>query len=617
MDLTKESESNSHQKPIHDGSPNFSAKSLVSQQRPSEVKRMLGFGVIRIFAGKTGPFGLALGVVLTMAGLLYYLAITPESFGSIHDDSVYVTTAKSLATGHGYRVISLSYEPVQTKYPPLYSFLLSLIWRAYSDFPQNLIPMMLMSASLTLAFMVLTYRYLVRQNYATRLQAVVTVTLSAFNVYTVILATSLLSEMLFGLFSVSVLYVAEKYEKKESSDAILGASLGLVLGLAFLTRSTALALWIAVALYLALQRKWRKILIPCGIAGIFIFGWLFWCYVNKPTVSRPNTPFYTSYAAHTSEVLRHAVDANTHSTKLAAMVSIAGENVVELLMSIPLTLIGANFDWIPDLGAYMRLMVLILCGIFFLFTARGFVRHSQSGFRLLHIYVVVYLASHLPFPYSGYQRYLVPILPFLLVFLTTELANLASLVLTEFRTRKGMMAKISTALVAAVWLVCVSAGIYNYCSGIRWSLASTSLRKKSGPPAGDREAIEWIRGNTASTDVLACERDPLYYLYTDRKATRSFVVMADPLFENYQASASERERNIRQICAADNVNYVILRWTDTAPGQSGSYLDNYRDLISKEPGSLTQVFESSDKLSVIYKVGAVMQTADESAGRKK
>ena len=38
------------------------------------------------------------------------------------------TTARSLAEGHGYRIISLPGSPPQTKYPILFPHLLSLPW---------------------------------------------------------------------------------------------------------------------------------------------------------------------------------------------------------------------------------------------------------------------------------------------------------------------------------------------------------------------------------------------------------------------------------------------------------------------------------------------------------
>src|SRR5688572_6363137 len=104
---------------------------------------------------------LILLIILSGASLLYFAAMRPDRFGAYHDDGIYVTTAKALATGEGYRIISLPYEPAQTKYPPFYPFLLSIIWRISPDFPENLTWMMMLSVAATVSFLGLTYRYLV------------------------------------------------------------------------------------------------------------------------------------------------------------------------------------------------------------------------------------------------------------------------------------------------------------------------------------------------------------------------------------------------------------------------------------------------------------------------
>src|SRR6266478_423278 len=75
--------------------------------------------------------------VLAGSFTLYLFAVTPDNFGYYHDDSLYLVSAKALATAQGYRVISLPGNPVQTKSPPAYPFLLSLAWRAYPSFPGN------------------------------------------------------------------------------------------------------------------------------------------------------------------------------------------------------------------------------------------------------------------------------------------------------------------------------------------------------------------------------------------------------------------------------------------------------------------------------------------------
>jgi len=67
--------------------------------------------------------------------------------GVWEDDGVYLVTAKSLAEGTGYRRIDLPGQPFQTKYPPLYPFLLSCIWRIAPGFPGNIVAMQIFNAA--------------------------------------------------------------------------------------------------------------------------------------------------------------------------------------------------------------------------------------------------------------------------------------------------------------------------------------------------------------------------------------------------------------------------------------------------------------------------------------
>ena len=54
-------------------------------------------------------------------------AIHGQAAGLYHDDGIYVAVAKSLVEGEGYRNGSLPTNPAQTKYPFLYSLVLSFI----------------------------------------------------------------------------------------------------------------------------------------------------------------------------------------------------------------------------------------------------------------------------------------------------------------------------------------------------------------------------------------------------------------------------------------------------------------------------------------------------------
>src|SRR5262249_48823041 len=52
---------------------------------------------------------------------------TMPQLGSYHDDAVYWIPAQSIPAGHGYHIDHLPEIPEQTKYPPLYPLLLSLV----------------------------------------------------------------------------------------------------------------------------------------------------------------------------------------------------------------------------------------------------------------------------------------------------------------------------------------------------------------------------------------------------------------------------------------------------------------------------------------------------------
>jgi len=71
---------------------------------------------------RAGSLKLIFFLLLAASCLLYYASLSAKQFGYPHDDSIYVTTAKALATGHGYRIISLPYEPAQTSTHPSFRF---------------------------------------------------------------------------------------------------------------------------------------------------------------------------------------------------------------------------------------------------------------------------------------------------------------------------------------------------------------------------------------------------------------------------------------------------------------------------------------------------------------
>ncbi|MFY9611128.1 MAG: hypothetical protein WAU45_21275 [Blastocatellia bacterium] len=524
-----------------------------------------------------------LAAILLGAAALYFSLYNPSRFGFYHDDSMYVTTARSLAEGQGYRIISLPYEPAATKYPPFYPFLLSLIWRSNSHFPENVNAMVALSGIATLIFLSMIWQYFTRQGYATRWQALLIVAMVAVNWRIVIYATGVYSEMIYAALSLVALFLAEELGKSRESR-VLGLTLGLVLGVAFLTRSTGVTLLMAVAVYSLLRRKIRPVLLPLAVGGLFVLAWVAWCHVNRTSVEGVNVAWYTDYFGHAKEVL---LQLSTHKgTNMAVtLLNIAGGNTLMLAVSIPLVCLGMDYTWVFYLGFAL------------MFIAVGFIREVSRGWRLLHVYVICYLVLHVVWlPFVAYDRYLLPILPFLLLWLVREIASQALLVRGILVGEGSAIQKASAGLIGLAVLLIVSMTAYSYGSTFYLSLASASLEKEVKPAEDDAEAIEWIKANTDPADVLVCARDPMYFLYTGRKATRSIAVTAGIFWQ-------DDLRRVLDVVDESNGKYLVL-----TPGdfdyQPDLQLSGFKDLIKEHPEKFALLFTSRNGRSTIYQTRA-------------
>ena len=79
--------------------------------------------------------------------------------GLFHDDGIYAVVAKSLSDGAGYRLISLPTAPDQTKYPFLYSYILSWLWSLDPKFPDNIGLLKAANAAFLATIFILSYLF--------------------------------------------------------------------------------------------------------------------------------------------------------------------------------------------------------------------------------------------------------------------------------------------------------------------------------------------------------------------------------------------------------------------------------------------------------------------------
>jgi hypothetical protein len=219
-------------------------------------------------------------------------ALDMPHFGQFHDDSVYWVCAKSLAEGTGYRIMSLPEQPYQTKYPPLFAWVLSFVWRINPHFPENL-PLAMLLCWLTLpAYVALSYR-LFRQMEFTAARAWVLCVVLAFNPYVVLLSISLMSEPLFTCLVLAALLLNRGPAAGPPSRwRQLGA--GLAAGGAYLARTSGIALLSLPLLHLIRKQRARAVWFGAGMLPA-VAGWMWWSRAHPPAGSDLVSLYYTDY----------------------------------------------------------------------------------------------------------------------------------------------------------------------------------------------------------------------------------------------------------------------------------------------------------------------------------
>jgi hypothetical protein len=218
----------------------------------------------------------------------------------------------------------------------------------------------------------------------------------------------------------------------------------------------------------------------------------------------------------------------------------------------------------------------------------------------LHIYLVASLGLYLFWlPGVSYDRFLMPLLPLLLLFVVSEFSRLASM------ARDGWLStapskRMSGGLIAGVLIIVAGAFAYGYSSGAYTSL--TSLRASAARASEDSMAIDWIKEHTGAADTLVCYRDPKYFLYTGHKAVRSFPMTEGYSWEEDEASMQKLMREISRIIEEAGGRYLVVTSTDfeleDRPEQHRKMFDK---LIEQRPQMFILVFESPNGRTRIYR----------------
>jgi hypothetical protein len=247
----------------------------------------------------TAPRPAARATLLPWLGALLVLGVTslamgPWPVGIFLDDGIYTVLARSLAEGSGYRYLNLPGAPEATHYPPGYPALLALLWRAWPEFPANVVLLKGANAVL-MALAVPGLAALARRRFdLPPLVAVAVAALLSLAIPLLTFATTLFSEPLFLALLGPALLVAERAATGESRrDAFAG---GLLCGALFLVRTVGAGAGLALVAMLAWRRRFVAAALAAGGLALCVLPWQLWVAAHDADLPRALVGKYGSYS---------------------------------------------------------------------------------------------------------------------------------------------------------------------------------------------------------------------------------------------------------------------------------------------------------------------------------
>jgi len=485
-------------------------------------------------------------------------------WGQGMDDGIYWVTAKALATGDGYRVVSLPGAPRAVKFPPLYPLFLSLAWRVNPEFPGNLKTAATLQALLLPVYLALLLALLRQLEFSWR-RAFLVAALTAVTFQFTMAAAMLFSELLCGCFLFAAFLAIQRSVREAGSRAQWWALAGGVLsGVAYLTRNAALPLLIAIPIFLFIRK--RRELIPYALMAAvpMAAAWHAWVFLYSGVSADPSN---ASYFREYLQIIR--VHGFWHN--LLQQASTLSGSVAE--------------NFFP--GAIQLLFGLPLHHVVLIAAIAGAVRIGRrQQWPLCIIFSGLYLGLIVVWWSDGLGRLVLPVWPILLAGVAQEADHFAALCEKSMATRSVMVRQVPRWALIALCVAMVARS--DIATWLRMSAVMADERKSR---LQDQVAFSWIADHETSDTVVVTWKDSVSYLYTALPSSHGLYLAVTPQrpdFKAVQASFSALPPQYR-------CGLLVLLRSDYGDGFQGRQLDSLRASAERLEGSKL-VYASSDAL---------------------
>ena len=489
-------------------------------------------------------------------------------FGHLHDDAMYWVSAKSLAQGDGYRALSVPGEPWQTKFPPAYPALMSLVWRLAPTFPHNLTQATLVSWIAIPLFLVTSWLVFTQMAFPHGVRALLCA-MVALCPWVAFYGMTLFSDLFFCVLVLAALLLAEE-ASKSSHGWRYALAAGVFAAMAYLTRTAALALLVTTPVCFVLRRQYRCSVVFAAAMFPAVAAWTLWVNSHVPHGGGETLLYYTDYPG----LYRHNVTLadvpqmliTNAAAFLGAFGNLAIFQIAESAWATPLV-------WLVTVGS-----------------AAGLMRRLRAR-RLIHLgaFVIIYIALMLIWHYPPNERFLLPVYVPMLGGLADEVRHLLKPIMHAWQIG-GRSSRI-----AACLILCLFAAAGALATRASWVAYSAFFPEYFNADRRERElrrpVYDWVRRHVPSQARFFAYADPTFYLYTGVRAIHVPPNAVRKVYRKDMDGVLQPFRRFSDFVSEWKLDYMLLTESDYDTELNDSMRAEVERALIRTPGAKL-VFQS-------------------------
>lgn len=474
-----------------------------------------------------------------------------DLFGMTQDDTVYFASAKALALGQGYVLPSVPGQPQATKYPILYPWLLSWIWRWNPSFPANLTAAVALTAAFGCIFLVATFIFLRELEGIGQVAALLLTFFVSLHSVFQFYSASVLSDVPFAALALLAMLAADWAFRGDSSAGRSAVLCAVLTGVSILMRVFGVPVAMGILAAGVARRAWRQVAI-CSATLVPFAAATAWHVMSarSPILLTHNglpagigfTNTWVYYASY-QEFWKLSV---LQGHVLWAMLK---KNAVIVFLS------PADFFIAPLLSratvASTALMLLVTAGIF-----GGVLRQSQGGkWRSIHYAFPFYAALTWVWNYPNTGRFFFLFLPLFAAALWVEVKHFLGIAYVTLRSSQERSQRVLAGALSLCVLALLCALGMNFIDGAGRAINKT-VQDRADLLGDKREAYQWLSRCTSQDDVVIASEDVSAYLYSGRRGMRPIVF---PTSGEYNpAAVQESLAHLTDVARALGARYWIV-----------------------------------------------------------